>query len=242
MKNRNGSGRIMHILWTIAKREIIEMVSNKRILISIGMFLVIWGVVAGPKFVSFNMAASVPDYAVFYLSTVLSVYVVLLLSSQAFINEKREGRIEALLCTPVELKTFWMGKVLGVIIPGYGASLIVAVIVVVGSAVLHGGLVPVSPQILVYLLLVMPFVLSAFTGIIGFFQLFFGMKENRIFNMIAFIVIFGLLGAAGMLITPGGGLGWSPVGLVFAGALALNIVGFYLTRLLKKEKIITSME
>ena len=159
----------MHILWTIAKREIIEMVSNKRILISIGMFLVIWGVVAGPKFVSFNMAASVPDYAVFYLSTVLSVYVVLLLSSQAFINEKREGRIEALLCTPVELKTFWMGKVLGVIIPGYGASLIVAVIVVVGSAVLHGGIVPVTPQILVYLLLVMPFVLSAFTGIIGFF-------------------------------------------------------------------------
>lgn len=230
------------IIWNIAKREIEEMVLNKRILFSLGMFLVIWGFIAGPKFITFDMASTVPDYAVFYLSTVLSVYVVLILSSQAFINEKRDGRIEVLLSSPVNLKTFWLGKVIGVVIPGYGASIVVALIVLVGSAILHRGFVPIAPPLLVYLLLVMPFVLSAFTGLIGFFQLFFGMKENRIFNMIAFIVIFGLLGAAGMLITPGGGLGWTPVGIVFLGAFALNWIGFYLTKFLRKEKIVTSME
>lgn len=235
------------LLWRIAKRELEDMLSNKRVLFSILMFVIIWGVIAGPRFVQFGAGSGISETGIFYMATVLSIYVVMIVSSQAFVNEKRAGRIEALLCTPVDLRTFWMGKVGGVVIPGYAAGIVVTVILTIASSVISGvpgGTGPVLPAapLLFYVLFALPVVLAAFGGLLGFIQLFFGMRENRIFNLVIFILIFGLLGAAGALAGGGGMISWAAVGTVLAGACILFIIDFYLTRFLNKEKIITSLE
>jgi ABC-2 type transport system permease protein len=226
----------------IARRELLDMFSNRRILFSLGMFLVFWGIFAAPRFIRMGRPFQGSDMGIFYLSTVLSVYVVLILVTQAFLNEKRDGRIEALLCTPVDLRTFWLGKILGVVFPGYCVALLVALVVVMVSALIHHLLLLPSLPLLVYLVLVLPAVLGGFSGLLGFLQLFFGMRENRIFNMILFILIFGLMGLVGIFVGPEGSMSWIPVLIVLAGAGALNFASFYLTRFLNKEKIITSME
>ncbi len=240
----NSSGAL---LLNIAKRELEDMLSNKRVLFSIIMFVIIWGVIAGPRFVRFGTGSGISETGLFYMATVLSVYVVLIVSSQAFINEKRDGRIEVLLCTPVDLRTFWMGKVAGVVIPGIAAGIVVTVILTIASSIIAGTSeaaairLPSAP-LLFYIFAVLPVVLASFGGLLGFVQLFFGMRENRIFNLVIFILIFGLLGAAGALAGGGGLVSWQAVGVVLAGACVLLFIDFYLTRFLNKEKIVTSLE
>jgi ABC-2 type transport system permease protein len=232
------------LLWRIAKRELEDMLSNKRVLFSILMFVIIWGVIAGPRFVQFG--AGISETGMFYMATVLSIYVVMIVSSQAFVNEKRGGRIEVLLCTPVDLRTFWSGKVAGVVVPGYIAGIVVTAILTVASSVISGApggtgvVIPAAP-LLFYVFIALPVMLAAFGGLLGFIQLFFGMRENRIFNLVIFILIFGLLGAAGALAGGGGMISWRAVGTVLAGACILFIIDLYLTRFLNKEKIITSL-
>jgi hypothetical protein len=145
----------------------------------------------------------------------------------------------------VDLRTFWLGKVLGVSIAGYIAAVgIAAVLFIVSAAVSSGGAgrAPVSLPLVVYVLGIIPLLLAAFAGLLGYFQLAFGMKENRILNLVVFIIIFGLLGAAGVFVGSGGQFSWRAAGTLLAGALILLVVVFNLSRVLNKEKIVTSIE
>jgi ABC-2 type transport system permease protein len=230
------------MLFVIAGRELRAVILNKRIIFSIVIFLIIWGVVAAPRFISFSPGEGISENGIFYMTTVLSMYIALLLSSQAFINEKRDGRIETLLCSPIDLNMFWFGKVLGVVIPGYIGAIAVSLLLFIGANVMNPSLVIPSAPLLVYLLIGVPFVLAAFTGLLGFIQLYFGMRGNRVFNLVVLLLIFMLLGAASVLIGSRGVFSWGAVAVMSAGSIALLAVDRYLTRFLNKEKIITSSE
>jgi ABC-2 type transport system permease protein len=179
---------------------------------------------------------------VFYLSSVLSVYVVFILSSQAFLAEKRYGRIEVLLCTPVTLKIFWFGKILGVLIPAYAVGLIAGGIVFAAMGFIIPGPLDVHGPVLLYLLIGLPVLLVAVTGVFGFFQLLLGMKENRIFNLAFFIGIFILLGIAQTMTRAQPVISWGFIGTVMLIAFAVMAVVSYAFRFLSKEKIITTLE
>lgn len=234
--------RDRHTLAVITGRELRAVIANRRIILSIVVFLIVWGIIGAPRFLSFTPGVGIAETGIFYMTTVLSLYVSLLLSSQAFISEKKDGRIETLLCTPVSLQTFWLGKVLGVTIPGYGGAILIGVILFIGAGVIHGAPVLPSRPLAVYLLLVEPLVLIAFTGLLGCIQLYFGIRENRIVNLVILLLIFMLLGAAGILVGEEGVFSWEGTAIMFLGSIALMVIDVYVTRFLRKEKIITSSE
>ena len=164
-------------------------------------------------------------------------------STLAIVKEKVGGNIEALLATPLGPRTLWMGKCLAIFLPGYGISVIAALIVI-----LTINLTTINPEA-GYLVLPAP---ALITGLIINPLLFFG--------LIAFIVLFSLANNPDIAIAPSFLLGFSiligfPIGITtgainvasytfalwyLVGTAAVWAVILYLTRLLTKEKIVLS--
>ena len=219
-----------------------SLLSNKRTLFSVVIFVIAWGFISVPRLIGRLGGDGRFENTVFYLCTLLCIYVVFVLSSQAFLGEKRDSRIGTLLCSPLTVKKFWAGKVAGVVIPGFAIGIIVAAAVaIVFSLQADTAFIPSAPLI-VYILVVLPLFLAVFSGFLGFLQLLFGMRENRIINIVVMIALFGGLGLANSLAGGEGLVRWPLVGAVFGAVLLLFVLLSYITRFIRVERIITSLE
>ncbi|GAI47910.1 unnamed protein product, partial [marine sediment metagenome] len=78
--------------------------------------------------------------------------------------------IETLLCAPVNLRQIWLGKVLGITTIAYLFSILTVLIILVVSNILSGSLLLPTVAILVHVLLVLPTLIAAFAGLLGFVQ------------------------------------------------------------------------
>jgi ABC-2 type transport system permease protein len=235
----------MNSIFIVARKEALQILHNRQTLLSAVLIAVIFGGVTIPAMLASGPGPSVPGIA----GQTLGVYVVLLVgvflgylfAGQAFLREKQEGTIETLLCSPLSLRQIWLGKVLGVTAPAYGITIAVATMIIAGTGILSGAPVVPDAPVLGYILLVVPVVIAAAVGLLGFVQLLLGMRENQIINM---VVIFGLvfsIGIAQELAGPSFSVTWTVVGVLFAGSIALLLGTSFLSRFLDRERIVLTL-
>jgi len=179
------------------------------------------------------------DGSIFFLSAALGLLITYISTSQIFLLEKRDAVIETLMCTPVNLRQIWLGKVLGITVFAYLLSLLTALVILVISSILSGSLLLPTVAILVHILLVVPTLIAAFAGLMGFVQFRLGMRENTILNFVIFLPFFAALYAIGFQATFT--ISWTQVGILFAISVLLLAVTAYITKGLSKERIVTTI-
>jgi len=238
----------MNPILVVAKKEMKQIAKNRSLIIGIVLFM---GVFGGMTSIGAIMSViegdaetivSALDSLMMYLVLVLGVFSGYFLSSQAFLGEKTEGTIETLLCSPLPLRDIWLGKVIGVMIPSYAIALLIAVILVALSNTAADFLVLPSVVMMVFVLLVVPVYIACAIGILGFVQLLLGMKENRIINIVVIIGFIAAISVFDSLVTEGLiVISALVVGVMFMlGILLLGVIGS-MTRILNREKIVTTL-
>jgi ABC-2 type transport system permease protein len=232
----------MNPVTVVAEKEVRQILATRNLLVSALIFAVIFGWMSAPPVLSgegeMQMAL---DQLCFSLVLTLGLFNGYLFSGLPFLREKQSGIIETMLCTPLSLRQIWLGKVAGVVVPAYGMTVFAALLIIGIGSGLAGGLILPSPPVLLYLALVVPLFIAVAVGILGFFQLLLGMRENQILNIgVLFGIIFTLTFVRELL-GPEFGISWLVVGAVFAvGILAFaGVVG--ITRLLDVERIVTTI-
>lgn len=240
-RREESAGQRLKQAAVVAGREIAALLRNRRNLFSILTFVVVWSVISLPRIMERIGTGGGFENSLFFFATLLCIYIAFVLSSQAFLVEKRDGRIGTLLCTPLTVRSYWLGKVIGVTVPAFGIGITVSALL---SAVLgagFGGITFPGLPLILYLFCVLPIITAACTGIFGFMQLLLGMRQNRIVNIVILMLIFGSLGAVIPLTEDTPLVRWPVLCLLFAAALVLLFIAGYITRFIRKEKIITSI-
>ena len=238
----------MNPILVVAKKEMRLIAKNRSLIMSIVLFMGVFGGITSlgaiMSIVEGNgeTIVSALDSLMMYLVLMLGVFSGYFLSSQAFLGEKTGGTIETLLCSPLPLRDIWLGKVIGVMIPSYAIALLVASALVVLSNMAAEFLVLPSVVMILFVFFVVPVYIACAIGILGFVQLLLGMKENQIINIvlvvgfIAVISVFDSLVAEGVVV-----MSALVVGMMFIlGIILLGGIG-YMTRILNREKIVTTL-
>jgi len=233
----------MHKILVVARKETRELMRTKStMLVGLGFasFYSLLNSLAVIKGKDSASAISL-DGSVFYLSTMLGMFIAYMSTGQVFLREKTDRVIETLMCAPVNLRQIWLGKVLGVTAVAYSLSFFTAlVIMVIANILLKSILLPGAP-ILFHVLLVMPTSIAAFAGLLGFVQLRLGMRESRILNFVIFAPLFAGLYGVGHMIGSSFVISWIQVGIVFGISALLLAVTAYLTKRLSRERIVTTI-
>lgn len=228
----------------IARKEIGELFNNKStVLMGLG-FALFFSVLKSLAIIKGegSTAAMSLDSSLFFVSAAIGFFMAYFSSSQIFLREKMDRVIETLLCAPVDLRQIWLGKVLGVTALAYSLSLLSALVILLISNILSGSLLLPSAHILVHVLLVVPTLIAALAGLLGFVQFRLGMRENRILNLVIFAPAFVALYGVGLLsATSSLAITWAYVGLLFAISILVLATSAYLTGRLSKERIVTTL-
>ena len=238
----------MNRVMVVAKKEMKQIIKNRGALISVFIFMIIFGGMTSMGAL-LDMAGSSNEMISVTLNSLLLSLVLLMgvitgyfLSGQTFTGEKTGGTIETLLCSPLSLREIWFGKVMGILIPSYLVGLVIATMMTVFANVVSTTLILPSLPVLVYLLLVVPAYIAFAIGMLGFVQLLLGMKENQIISIIVMVALIGLITGANLFVTEGG-LIVAPlfIGVMFIISLILIGIVAFCTRFLSKEKIVTTL-
>jgi ABC-2 type transport system permease protein len=230
----------MNEMFIVSRKEIRQILKSRNVLASAIIFVVVFGGISSLSTLAGGAVDSL-DPLIFTLVPVLGIFLGYLLSSQAFLREKQGGIIETLLCSPLSLREIWMGKVIGVMIPAYGITLLTAALILLlanttSSAILLPGL-----PVIIHLFTTVPVFIAATVGLLGFAQLLLGLRENQILNFAIIFVLIFLLTLVQGLLGPGLTISWLLVGATLAIAILLLVTTGWLTRFLNKERIVTTI-
>jgi len=227
----------------VARKEIRQILSNRQLLVSSLVLVLVFGAMAAPASISQpgEFSGTTLDQLGFSLILTLGVFLGYIFSGQAFLREKQEGVIETILCSPLTLRQIWLGKVIGVSVPAYALTLITAGIITIVSGILSGSFSIFSPPVILHLLTVVPAFIAATAGLLGFVQLLLGLRENQLisFGIIILIIIFITITRG--VIDPGLTVTWPLITVLLVLALLLLVVTCYLARFLDKEKIVRTI-
>jgi ABC-2 type transport system permease protein len=231
-----------HIM-IVARKELKEIKLNKGTWISALFFALffaatnIGSVTSGAQP---GRAVSI-DWYVMYLSLFIGVFSGFMLCGAVFFREKQSGVVETLLCTPLSLRSIWLGKVLGVALPSYLFALFSAGVLAVLSTLMVGAVAAPSLLVIVHLVLVTPLFTAAAVGIVGYIQLAMGMRENRIVSMGIFVLLIAGLSVSTGVVQENASLVNLVVLALLAVATVLFALSFLLSKRLNKEKIVTTI-
>ncbi len=227
----------------IVKKELRELFGVRSSLVTgIGFALLFGGIY------SFRLTSGSPlalnlslGSLMFFLSTMIGAFLAYSSTAQIFLREKMDLVVETLLCSPAGLREVWLGKTIAVTlfsdIMAVGAGILTAGI----TSARMGTLALPNVPVVTYLIVVLPLVIACLVGALGYAQLLLGMKENRIISMIMFVPIFAGLYSLGFAFTGTLAIGWLTVGIVALVALAILGALTWGTRLLSRERIVTSL-
>jgi ABC-2 type transport system permease protein len=232
----------MRMTWIVAKREMKALLTSRRTLFSVLVFIIAWGFISVPRLLTRLGGDGGFENTIFYLSTLLCVYAGFVFSSHAFLGEKRDSRIGTLLCSPLTVKKFWAGKVIGVVVPSFVIGIVVAAAAGLVFSFRAGTISAPSLPLAVYIFIVLPLFVALFTGFLGFLQLVLGMRESRILNIVVMVILFGGLGLANTLAGTTGFVRWPVIGTLFGVVVLFLTLLSYGTKFIKVERIITSLE
>ncbi len=226
----------------VARKELRELATNKGALLSVLVFGGLFTITSlGSITASAGSGGSSIEWSMIYLSMFIGVFSGFTLCGTVFFREKQSGVIETLLCSPLDLRAIWLGKVVGVAIPSYLLGLLSAGIMAMLSYAALG--IAAAPSLLVpfHLFIVAPAFIASAIGLVGYVQLAMGMRENRMVSMGVFILlVFGLSLSSGVVQEDSTLMGQVVVSLL-VGAMVLLALSFALSKRLDKEKIITSI-
>ncbi len=238
----------MNPIWVVAKKEMRLIAKNRSLIMSIVLFMGVFGGITSLGAImsivegDVESIVSALDSLMMYLVLMLGIFSGYFLSSQAFLGEKTGGTIETLLCSPLPLRDIWLGKVIGVMIPSYAIALLVATALVVLSNIAADFLVLPSIVMILFVLFVVPVYIACAIGLLGFVQLLLGMKENQIINIVLVVGFIGAISVFDSLVAEGVVVMSAPVvgGMFVLSILLLGGIG-YMTRILNREKIVTTL-
>ena len=106
----------------VAVKEMREITSSKGTIISTVFFALWFGLLNGQT--TAGETSDMLSKQLFFMAPMLGALMGYLLTGTVFSNEKKDGVIETLLCTPLDLRTIWFGKLVGVSVIAYLASLV----------------------------------------------------------------------------------------------------------------------
>jgi ABC-2 type transport system permease protein len=232
----------MSRVMVVARKEVMQLVKSRNVMLSAFLFVVVFGIFTGPAVISSTGGPEqVMDTLGFYLVLTLGIFMGYLFTAQVFLREKQEGVIETLLCSPLSLRELWLGKVVGVTIPGAVLTYIAAILIIIAGSVFTGFTLIPSIPVLFHIIVVVPAFIAAASGLMGLVQFILGMRENQILN---FIIIFGiifLISFTREFIGPAFAVTWAVVGAAFGLALLILLGTSWLTRFLSRERIVTTL-
>lgn len=230
----------INMVWLVSQKEIKSVLRNKGLLFA-GLFVVL---MFGVTNVLFSGSALAISNTLFSVPLLAGVFVGFSLSRFVFLREKQKKIIETLLCTPLSLKSIWLGKALGATVPAYLFSLLsVSLVTIISSIMMQYILLP-SIVILIHIVLVVPIFTTATISLMGLCQFVLGMRENKIIGYLIGLVlvpfmypsIFGLLlGSVNTVIS------WFEVGICSIVAVLILALTTYLSGYLSKEIIVTTI-
>ncbi len=216
-----------------------EITSSKGTIISTVFFALWFGLLNGQT--AAGTTSETLSKQLFFMAPMLGALMGYLLTGTVFSNEKKDGVIETLLCTPLDLRTIWLGKLIGVSIVAYLASLISITFVILLASTAASALLLPSLIIVVQIIVTVPLFTAAVVGLIGYSQLLLGMKENTVIGIFTFLGLFIGISVAGQLLSGSGAITFPMLLIMFLVAAALLAFTFYLARFLSKEKVITTI-
>ncbi len=228
----------------LAFLELKKILHNKKNLVISIVIVLFWTLILVPGYMNEEIGGmdGFISNSVFFMATAVGIFICLMYSGAIFLNEKREKTVETLLCSPITLKEIWLSKTIAATIPAVTASWISSAILFISISIIKGDVTFPEPELAIYLVFLVPVILLSAIGLLGFFQFLFGMKENRIVSMLLMVALFAGLGGMTSISTQSNFVHWLTIlvsGIVAFGLLALT---GYLTRFLKKEKIVTTLE
>jgi ABC-2 type transport system permease protein len=113
-----------------------------------------------------------------------------ILTSGVFSSEKFGGIMESLLCTPLSLRSLWIGKLIAVTVISVPFAILSLGIYMLVPMIFASKIVLPSAIIALQIALTTPLFTLAMAGIIGYTTLVMGMRESSMVSMIAFFVMF----------------------------------------------------
>jgi hypothetical protein len=148
--------------------------------------------------------------------------------------------LETAFCGPVELRELWFGKIAGTLIPALVVSYAVTgLFMMLGS--LRSAPVDIGLPAAIYIAAVLPALVAAFIGIMGFIQLNFNARQTRILSTAALVLIVSLLTASLSIPMEGSLISWQAVAVIgLAAALLLTLPALLVNRLSKERIVLTS--
>ncbi|PXF59639.1 MAG: hypothetical protein C4B59_11175 [Candidatus Methanogaster sp.] len=234
----------MNKILIVSEKEINGIIRTRSQML-VGIFFALWfSVMTAPVIMTAEESLVFDQFnnLLFYFVLMLGIFAAYLFSGKVFFNEKREGIIETLLCTPLSLRQIWAGKVLGVTIPAYLIALLAAALITVIANIFATTMLLPSPAVLLHIFLVVPAFIAVAVGLLGFGHLLLGMRENQIMNISIFVAIFFALSLANKNVISGGHVvSGVMVGAMLIMAVLLLALISYLTRYLSKERIVTTI-
>ena len=225
----------------VARKELRELFINKSTWLSAVMFSLFFVITnLGSVDIASGMQANV-DWPVIYLSLFVGVFSAFVLCGTVFFREKQSGVVETLLCTPLDLRSIWLGKVLGVAVPAYLLGLLAAGALVLVTGLWIGPVALPSLVVFFHLLAVYPLFTLAAVGLVGYVQLAMGMRENRLASMGIFVMLIVALSLSSGAVTQDPGMMDQVVVILLGTGGLLFAFSFLLAKRLNKEKIVTSI-
>jgi ABC-2 type transport system permease protein len=228
---------------TVAVKELTEIFKDRRTVLVSLFFALFFSIMYSMQFLDKEkfIDMSTIDSSVFFLSTAVGFFVVYMSTSQIFLREKLDKVIETVMCTPLTLREMWCGKVLAITIFSYSLAIFTAVIIATASSFFSGALLLPGAPVFFHVFIGVPVFAAAIAGLMGFVQLYLGLRENRIVNFIIFVPIFAALYGAGYVIGSNVTISWSHVGILLLISAGLMGISAYLIGHLSRERIITTI-
>ena len=99
----------MNKIFIVAKKELKGILKTRSQMLLGICFALYFSVLTAPVVKTVEESALVDQFnnLIFYFVLVLGIFTAYLFSGKVFFNEKREGNIETLLCTPLSLRQIW---------------------------------------------------------------------------------------------------------------------------------------
>jgi len=183
-----------------------------------------------------NFAVSIVFYAQLFTMFAIGMTIIV----YAFNYERLEKTLEPLLCTPLNITTIWLGKVIVISLISYLWSIIVTISIIIIFHLFLSLTISLSAPILVQIFIVSPLLATASVGLVGFTFLVF--KNIQVTKFINVFIIVGMSllvtnflreGIIKSLI-----ISWRLVALFFLISISLITVIAFCTRFLRKERVI----
>jgi ABC-2 type transport system permease protein len=228
---------------TVFRKEFRELAFSRSAVASGVLFAVVFGSMYSLR-ITGDMASTLDvslGSLLFFLTTLLGVFLGYSFTSQVFLREKTDGVIETLLCSPASLRGLWLGKTLAVTVFSHALAVVSGVLTALVTSARLGTVAAPNAAVLAYLVCVVPLVIACLVGTLGFAQLLLGMKENRIIGLALFIPIFAGLYGLGYSSTGTFVVAWLHVGLVALGAAIVLAAIAWGSRFLNRERIVTTL-